>query len=140
MITASLYNYESYSFALEQPELDRWLQAGPHAGAMAPDFVLDDLDGEPVRLSVFRGAPVVLDFGSYSCPIFSDRVPAMERLAGEHREARFLVAYAAGARERRSIGWRQRSGRRRAPLPICSEPGLVLARRFPRGRPSPRTH
>lgn len=38
-----------------------------------------------------RGTPVVLEFGSYSCPIFSDRVPAMERLAREHREARFLV-------------------------------------------------
>ena len=91
MITTSLYNYESYSFALDHPELDRWLQRGPHPGDPAPDFRLEDLDGNPLRLSALRGRPVVLEFGSYTCPIFSDRVPEMERLASEHPEAEFLV-------------------------------------------------
>lgn len=50
MVATSPYNYESYSFALEQPELDRWPTAGPHPGEVAPDFRLEDLDGEPVRL------------------------------------------------------------------------------------------
>ena len=85
------YNYTSFSFALGQPELNHWLEHGPHLGDPAPEFELEDLDGNPVRLSDLRGAPVVLEFGSYSCPIFSDRVPAMERLAREHREAAFIV-------------------------------------------------
>lgn len=85
------YNYDSFSFALEQPELEGWLQTGPHPGAAAPDFDLEDLDRYRVRLSHLRGAPVVLEFGSYSCPIFSDRIPDMEHLALEHREAQFLV-------------------------------------------------
>ena len=85
------YNYDSYSFALEQAELDHWLALGPHAGEIAPDFELEDLDGHRVRLSGLRGAPVVVEFGSYSCPIFSDRVPDMERLALERRDAQFLV-------------------------------------------------
>ena len=85
------YNYRSFSFALERPELERWLARGARPGQPAPDFELEDLDGHPVRLSSLRGAPVVLEFGSYSCPIFSDRVPEMERLAREHREAEFVV-------------------------------------------------
>jgi iodothyronine deiodinase-like protein len=36
---------------------------------------------------------VVLEFGSYTCPIFSDRIPAMEQLAREHPQATFLVIY-----------------------------------------------
>jgi AhpC/TSA family len=90
-MTFATYNYQSFSFALEEPELDRWSQHGPHPGEPAPDFQLDDLDGNPLRLSLLRGKPVVLEFGSYSCPIFSDRVPEMERIAREHPEAEFLV-------------------------------------------------
>lgn len=89
--TTTDYNYDSYSFALEPPELERWLGAGPHPGEIAPDFELEDLDGNLARLSALRGAPVVLEFGCYSCPIFADRIPAMERLALEHRAAQFLV-------------------------------------------------
>lgn len=85
------YNYENFSFALEAPELASWLLTGPHPGAEAPDFDLEDLEGETVQLSELRGKPVVLEFGSYTCPIFSDRVPDMERLAISHPEAVFLV-------------------------------------------------
>ena len=85
------YNYTSFSFALEQTELDRWLRDAPHAGELAPDFELEDLNRIPRRLSDLRSAPVVLEFGSYTCPIFSDRIPEMERLALEHPEAQFLV-------------------------------------------------
>ena len=91
MSVTTEYNYTSFSFALEQTELDRWLRAGPRAGELAPDFELEDLDGHRVRLSSLRDRPAVLEFGSYTCPIFSDRIPEMERLALEHPEAQFLV-------------------------------------------------
>ena len=87
------YNYEAFDFALERGEFDAWLQGGPGVGSEAPDFELPDLEGETARLSALRGRPVVLEFGSYTCPIFSDRVPAMERLAQEHPEAAFLIVY-----------------------------------------------
>jgi peroxiredoxin len=87
------YNYESFDFALEPPELKQWLEEGPGVGHQAPDFDLMDLDAKGVRLSELRGRPVVLEFGSYTCPIFSDRVPSMEQLAREHTEATFLVIY-----------------------------------------------
>lgn len=91
MTVTSPYNYSRFSYTLEEPELDEWLKHGPHPGDRAPDFQLEGLDGNVMRLSALRGKPVVIEFGSYTCPIFSDRVPAMERLARERPEAEFLV-------------------------------------------------
>lgn len=58
------------------------------AGDMAPDFSLKTLDGtETIRLADFRGKkPVVLIFGSYTCPPFRDVYPTLERLHEEHGE------------------------------------------------------
>src|SRR5579859_7529656 len=89
--SADAYNYESFDFGSEAAELERWQREGPRIGDPAPDFELADLDGNWVRLSDLRGRPVILEFGSYTCPIFSDRVPAMEQLAREYPEASFLV-------------------------------------------------
>jgi len=85
------YNYSSFSSRYEEPELGRWLEFGPHAGELAPDFRLEDIAGTAVRLSDLRGRPVVLEFGSYTCGIFPDSVPDMERLSREHPEAAFMV-------------------------------------------------
>src|SRR5438067_2461247 len=87
------YNYESFDYRSEVAELERWLTEGPRIGDPAPDFELADLEGNCLRLSDFRGQPVVLEFGSYTCPIFSDRVTPMEQLAREHPQASFLVIY-----------------------------------------------
>ncbi len=91
METQTPYNYPAFSFALEAQEYERWLQAGPRTGQRAPDFDLTDVDGETVRLRDLHGRPVVIEFGSYTCPVFSDRVPAMERMARENPDAAFLV-------------------------------------------------
>src|ERR1051326_8155393 len=71
---ADAYNYESFDFGSEAAEFERWVTEGPRIGDPAPDFELADLDGNWLRLSDLRGRPVVLEFGSYTCPIFSDRV------------------------------------------------------------------
>jgi peroxiredoxin len=49
-------------------------------GMMAPDFELRDLNGKRVTLSSLRGKPVVLEFGSYTCPIFRGKVEAIEKV------------------------------------------------------------
>jgi len=36
--------------------------SGTGVGALAPDFTLKDLDGDPVKLSDFRGKVVLLNF------------------------------------------------------------------------------
>ncbi len=41
---------------------DGAIRIAPEVGAMAPDFELVNLAGEPVKLSDFRGQPVALNF------------------------------------------------------------------------------
>ena len=47
-------------------------------GKPAPDFVLEDLDGNLVRLSDFRGKTVVLNFWATWCPPCRAEMPALQ--------------------------------------------------------------
>ncbi len=91
------YNYDSYGWVLEQGAYERWLAEAPHLGDTAPDFELADTDGARHRLSDCRGRAVVLEFGSYTCPMFCDRIPRMEDLSQAHPEAAFYVVYSREA-------------------------------------------
>lgn len=87
------YNYKNFSFAMDGVGVGRWLQDGPKPGSPAPEFSLETLDGNRFTLSDLRGRPVVLEFGSYTCPIFCGHIEAMEAMAQQHSEAVFLVLY-----------------------------------------------
>lgn len=51
----------------------------PEVGAVAPDFVLPDLNGTPVRLSDYRGKKVVfLNFWAPWCPACRFEMPTMQ--------------------------------------------------------------
>ena len=54
--------------------------AGPETGQEAPTFELPDLQGNKVSLASLRGKPVVLEFGSYTCPVFRRKVESIEKL------------------------------------------------------------
>lgn len=56
-------------------------------GMVAPDFTLRDLDGKPVTLSSLRGKPVVLEFGSYTCPVFRGNVEPIETIRQAYGDA-----------------------------------------------------
>lgn len=50
------------------------------AGApMAPDFVLNDLDGYPHRLSDYRGQVVIINFWATWCPPCRAEMPSMQK-------------------------------------------------------------
>jgi hypothetical protein len=68
----------------------------PRVGEVAPDFTLRDLDGKAVRLSDYRGRlPVVIEFGSITCPIVTGRAGHLDRLAEQYRgKAEFWFVYA----------------------------------------------
>jgi tetratricopeptide (TPR) repeat protein len=71
-------------------------EGGPHVGALAPDFGLQEVGRKSqVRLSSFRGkTPVVLVFGSYSCPNFRSAANALNALFGQYgRQAPFYLIY-----------------------------------------------
>ncbi len=51
---------------------------GPEIGNLAPDFQLDNLDGQPVALSDFRGKPVLVNFWASWCPPCRAEMPFIQ--------------------------------------------------------------
>jgi peroxiredoxin len=93
-VSAGVYNYAHFDFSLEDGgAYERWLDEAPGLGELAPDFELPDVDGARHRLADLRGRPVVIEFGSYTCPVFCAQIRAMEALAREHPKVTFLVVY-----------------------------------------------
>jgi hypothetical protein len=64
-------------------------------GDMAPDFALQDIDGKTWRLSELRGQPVVLIFGSGTCPMTTGSLPGLNMLHQERRHdgVQWLMLY-----------------------------------------------
>jgi peroxiredoxin len=57
----------------------------PEVGSPAPDFQLDTLSGDAVRLSEFRGKPVLLNFWATWCGPCRLEMPAIESRFEEHK-------------------------------------------------------
>ena len=71
-------------------------------GADAPAFTLKTTTDKVQALSAYKGKVVVLVFGSYTCPVFRDKLAAMEKLyRDEQLKSVFLVVY---TREAHAIG------------------------------------
>ena len=69
--------------------------ASPEVGKRAPEFRLQDLDGSHVTLNDILGdRPVVIQLGSYTCPVFRYRRFSMRPLRTEYADrVIFLVLY-----------------------------------------------
>jgi len=67
------------------------LVEAPNTGQVAPDFVLNTLDGREIRLSDYRGHVVFLNFWATWCEPCKVEMPAMERLYREYRRQGFSV-------------------------------------------------
>jgi len=62
-------------------------KARPEVGALAPDFVLPNLDGQQVRLSDFRGRKaVLLMFWASWCPSCREEAPTNRRAYAPYRD------------------------------------------------------
>jgi hypothetical protein len=95
-------------------------QAGRHPetlrqGDPAPDFTLRSPDGkQTVHLAELRGVkPVVLIFGSYTCPPFRDVYPTLERLhqtCGENVAFYYVYIREAHAEDGWKMARNQREG------------------------------
>lgn len=59
---------------------------------MAPDFTVYDGDGNPVRLSDFRGTPVVVNFWASWCGPCQSEMPAFDEAAADYEgQVQFLM-------------------------------------------------
>jgi thiol-disulfide isomerase/thioredoxin len=79
---------------------------GPELGQPAPDFTLKALDGQgSITLSSFRGKrPVVLTFGSYTCPPYRALSPGLNPLHERYGDSvEFLSVYVREAHP--TDGW-----------------------------------
>jgi len=81
-------------------------QSSPRVGEKAADFTLRSTTGDSICLSdLYREKPVVVEFGSLSCPIFRGKIAAMEQLYREFGdEVHFLVVYTVEAHPADSPG------------------------------------
>jgi thiol-disulfide isomerase/thioredoxin len=64
---------------------------GGHGQAGLADFTLKDLDGKPVKLSQFRGHPVVVDFWATWCAPCREQIPQLKKLYDEYHKSHGLV-------------------------------------------------
>ncbi len=87
-------------------EFTRWtngLRDGVPPGAAAPDGTVITMEGQAVRLSSYFGGnplgPLVLNFGSYTCPHHRKRLDELQALMDQWagRGVRFLTVYTAEA-------------------------------------------
>ncbi len=90
------YNYERFRREMQEgATADRWNRA-PEPGDQAPDFELQSLAGEMVRLKDFKGnSNVVVTFGSATCPQTAASIGGLRSLAREFAKAEveFLFLY-----------------------------------------------
>lgn len=89
---SSQYNYDEFQYRYYD---DSHLSRGIEAGDEAFDCILTQLDGAAVHLSdLWADQPIVVEFGSISCPIFVERIERMNDLMSRYDdEVKFFVVY-----------------------------------------------
>jgi peroxiredoxin len=72
------------------------LGTAPAIGKLAPNFLLQTVDGRTVRLSDLRGKPVFLNFWATWCIFCVSEMPAMQRLADRYGDRLVVVGVNVG--------------------------------------------
>ncbi|MGB3729140.1 MAG: deiodinase-like protein [Thermodesulfobacteriota bacterium] len=89
--TKDIAEYNYCNFKAEYYNFSEFKGAKP--GEKALDFDAFGLDGEKVKLSDYFGTWLVLETGSFSCPMYVGNIQKMNQVAKEFPDVRFLVLY-----------------------------------------------
>lgn len=74
-------------------------EVAPRVNYLAPDFQLKDYQGNQVRLSNFKGKPVLINFWATWCPPCRAEMPEIEAAYRKYKEKYGLVVLGIDARE-----------------------------------------
>jgi peroxiredoxin len=89
--------YNSLSPAIKQTELGKGFASALHElkftaiGSPAPDFTQNDVDGNPVSLSSFKGKYVLLDFWASWCKPCREENPHVVRVFNKYKDKNFTI-------------------------------------------------
>jgi peroxiredoxin len=103
--------YELLSDELKNSEQGRQLKTAIDAlkltaiGSMAPDFIQNDVNGVPVRLSSFKGKYVLLDFWASWCGPCRQENPNVVRTYNKYKNKNFTVLGVSLDRENGKSAW-----------------------------------
>lgn len=92
----------------------------------APDFVLSDVDGEPVHLSDFRGQTVMLHFWATWCGVCRAELGSLQRLHERTGDGAVLVTVAVNSGDAETLQAFARE--RELTFPILVDEGAVASR------------
>lgn len=98
---AAAYNYRHFGVGTAAMET---LERRVSAGDSAPDATVYSLDGDPVDISaLWTDRPLVVEFGSFTCPVFTGKIRSIDELAARHDDVTFVVVYVREAHPGRKI-------------------------------------
>ena len=75
-----------------------------HAGSPAPDISFEDGDGRPVKLSVFRGRPVLVNLWATWCGPCVVEMPSLDALAARRGPGLEILAISQDLDGRQKVG------------------------------------
>ena len=98
-------NLEPANASIETPAVEGFA-VGLKAGDLAPDFEFSSLDGERLRLSDFRGRPVLVNFWATWCQPCRTEMPAIDEAKRRYASDKVAVlAMNKGESATRATGW-----------------------------------
>jgi len=74
-------------------------EVAPRINYLAPDFSLKDYKGDTIKLSDFKGKPVLINFWATWCPPCRAEMPEIEAAYRKYKEKSGLIVLGVDARE-----------------------------------------
>lgn len=91
IIILGLFSWAIYDFVSKEGPQELEAEVGIEKGDLAPDFELETIAGETVKLSDFRGQKVLLNFWATWCPPCRAEMPDMQRFHEDYDDAVILA-------------------------------------------------